>query len=104
MMITTGGPALRGLGRQVENYLQHGEEWEDVDSGLLLLVNTVIKYASFRPHFNEASAQLHKDLRDDGLAGLYIVEGAKDDDRCGIGIHAENAAVLEMVDAWGRNQ
>merc|ERR1712137_1531955 len=53
---------------------------------------------------NEANAQLHKDLRDDGLAGLYIVEGAKDDDRCGIGIHAENAAVLEMVDAWGRNQ
>ena len=35
---------------------------------------------------------------------LYIAEGAKDDDRCGIGIHAEDVAVLRDATAWGRNQ
>ena len=35
---------------------------------------------------------------------LYIAEGAKDDDRCCIGIHAEDVAVLHDATAWGRNQ
>ena len=35
---------------------------------------------------------------------VYIAEGAKDDARCGIGIHADELDVLERLEAWGRNQ
>lgn len=107
MMVTTGGPALRGLGRQVLNYQELGSSWEKVDTGLLLLVNITIKLAQVQnisADSNAATRQLHNELRDDGLEGLYIVEGARGDDRCGIGIHAEDPSVFNQIDCWGRNQ
>lgn len=41
-------------------------------------------------------------MRDGRL--LYVAEGAKDDDRCGIGIHADAADLFDRVGDWGRNQ
>lgn len=107
MMVTTGGPALRSLGRQVLNYVERGSSWEEVDTGLLLLVNIAIKLAQVQnisADSNAATVQLRNELRNDGVEGLYIVEGAKDDDRCGIGIHAEDPSVFSQIDVWGRNQ
>mmetsp|Transcript_16569 Transcript_16569/g.38703 ORF Transcript_16569/g.38703 Transcript_16569/m.38703 type:complete len:189 (+) Transcript_16569:585-1151(+) len=113
MVTTTGGPALRGLGREVRGYIEHGGAWEDLDSGLVLLVNITIKLAALEllhvheelttPAQRDAATQLFNELHADGVAGLYIAEGAKDDARCGIGIHASDSAVLEKVDEWGRN-
>ena len=34
---------------------------------------------------------------------MYIAEGAKDDTRCGIGVHASDSLLFEKVDVWGRN-
>lgn len=109
MMTTTGGPALRSLGRTVANYNELGADWEDVDSGLLLLVNMTIKLAAFSTsqlpsEAQEANARLCAELIEDGARGVYIVEGAKDDARCGIGIHATEPDVLERIEGWGRNQ
>lgn len=57
---------------------------------------------------NGLNVGLHTELVGDGsaLSPLHIVEGATDDDRCGIGIHAENPGVLsdESMARWGRNQ
>ena len=109
MMQTTGGPALRRMGREVNGYAEHGAPWEAVDSGLLLLVCVIVKIAQLQPAYAEANAALIADLKGDGAQLrdgrlLYIAEGAKDDDRCGIGIHADNADLFERMDAWGRNQ
>ena len=57
----------------------------------------------------EANAALRTDLAGDGVQLrdgqlLYIAEGAKDDDRCGIGIHADDAELFERLGEWGRNQ
>mmetsp|Transcript_35022 Transcript_35022/g.74726 ORF Transcript_35022/g.74726 Transcript_35022/m.74726 type:complete len:158 (+) Transcript_35022:1420-1893(+) len=112
MMLTTGGPALRRMGREVEGYVERGADWEDVDSGLLLLVCIVIKLAGVQPEAREETnglnVWLHAELVDDGaaLSPVHIVEGAKDDDRCGIGIHAEHPGVLsdEIMARWGKNQ
>lgn len=109
MLTTTGGPALRRLGREVEGYVERGGLWEEVDSGLLLLVCVIIKMAQLQPEHAEVNAGLRAELVGDGRALregrlLYIAEGAKDDDRCGIGIHAEDVAVLRDATAWGRNQ
>ena len=109
MLTTAGGPALRRLGREVEGYVERGWLWEEVDSGLLLLVCVIIKVAQLQPEHAEANAGLRAELVGDGRALregrlLYIAEGAKDDDRCGISIHAEDVAVLHDATAWGRNQ
>ena len=104
MVTTTGGPALRSLGREVTGYTERGQLWEDVDSGLVLLVCILIKVAQL----DEADV-LRAEMQGDGAdlargSLVYIAEGAKDDARCGIGIHADEANVLERLDAWGRNQ
>jgi len=109
MMLTTGGPALRRMGREVEGYAERGGAWEDIDSGLLLLTCAVIKLAAVQPEARAASdmnARLYSELLVDGRQSppLHIVEGAKDDERCGIGMHAESAGVLRDVAGWGRNQ
>jgi len=109
MMITTGGPALRKLGRQVQNYPTHGQEWENVDTGWLLLVCLIIKLAQLQS-LEEKNMILHNELASDEAAaessshGYYIAEGAMDDTRCGIGIHATDPAILEKMKDWGRNQ
>ena len=109
MMQTTGGPALRRMGREVNGYAEHGAPWEQVGSGLLLLVCVIVKVAQLQPANAEANAALLADLAGDGAQLrdgrlLYIAEGAKDDDRCGIGIHADDVEVFERVNEWGRNQ
>merc|ERR1712007_283788 len=104
MMITTGGPPLRRLGHEVSNYAEFGAEWEDVDSGLVLFVNTVIKLAALQPCFSAANDILHQEFKYDGPRKMYIAEGAKDDVRCGIGIHADDPTILQVMDSWGRNQ
>ena len=58
MMLTIGGPKLRSLGREVANYDLHGAAWEDVDSGLLLLVCAVIKLAALQPSHAAANERL----------------------------------------------
>lgn len=63
MMITTGGPPLRRLGHEVSNYAEFGAEWEDVDSGLVLFVNTVIKLAALQPCFSAANDILHQEFK-----------------------------------------
>ena len=77
-------------------------------SGLLLLVCVIIKMAQLQPEHAEANAGLRAELVGDGRALregrlLYIAEGAKDDDRCGIGIHARGTWRC-CATAWGRNQ
>jgi hypothetical protein len=113
MMLTTGGPKLRSLGREVSNYDQHGTAWEDIDTGLVLLVCLTIKLAALRPVQHDGnedrplqSGKLLAELIDDGSRAnlLYIAEGAKDGSRCGIGIHAEMPDIHERCGAWGRNQ
>ena len=109
MMQTTSGPALRRMGREVSGYAEHGGSWEAVDSGLLLLVCIIIKVAQLQPAHAQANAALRTDLAGDGVQLrdgqlLYIAEGAKDDDRCGIGIHADDAELFERLGEWGRNQ
>ena len=59
-------------------------------------MNVLIKVAGAR-----VSPALSTDLA--RSASLHIAEGAKDDDRCGIGIHASEPDVFDM-DRWGRNQ
>ena len=113
MCVTTGGPALRGLGREVRGYFERGGEWDNLDSGLVTLVNITIKLAAIElvhvPHEltsveqRQAAMELHDALRADGEARLYIAEGAKDDARCGIGVHATDAQLLEKMGSWGRN-
>ena len=111
MMQTTSGPALRRMGREVSGYAEHGGSREAVDSGLLLLVCVIIKVAQLQPAHAEANAALRTDLAGDGVQLrdgqlLYIAEGAKDDDRCGIGIHADDAELFERLGErlgeWGR--
>jgi len=109
MMLTTGGPALRRLGGQVEGYFERGTAWENVDSGLLLLVNVINKLAAVQPAYEEQNARLLAELLDDGRASpaLHIAEGAKDDVRCGLGVHADDTSVLDpetITGRWGRNQ
>eukprot|EP00656_Telonema_subtile_P008807 TRINITY_DN14119_c0_g1_i3.p1 TRINITY_DN14119_c0_g1~~TRINITY_DN14119_c0_g1_i3.p1 ORF type:complete len:590 (+),score=110.82 TRINITY_DN14119_c0_g1_i3:1-1770(+) len=121
MACTAGGPALRSLGREVRNYTELGGEWEDVGSGLLLLVNIVIKLAAIRPCFANPPCQppqeewqrritANRPLYDQLLldarsaSSVYVAEGAKDDTRCGIGFHATHPELLENIGAWGRNQ
>ena len=98
---------------QVRGYSEHGGAWEDIDSGLVLLVNITIKLAALDlVHVRNdlvsdaqraAAMQLFEELAQDGVAGVYIAEGAKDDSRCGIGVHASESALFEKVDSWGRN-
>ena len=103
MMATTSGPTLRSLGREVSNYREKGSLWEDIDSGLLLLVNATIKIAQLEPPFRETNSKLGLELERDAENNLYIAEGAKDDSRCGIGIHATDSRLYERMDEWGRN-
>eukprot|EP01046_Picozoa_sp_COSAG06_P044433 COSAG06_NODE_5985_length_3167_cov_2.473924_2_plen_650_part_00 len=102
MMLTTGGPALRSLGREVENYKENGQAWENVDSGWLLLVCLIIKLAQLQPEHASGNAALCTELAQE--RALYIAEGAKDDARCGIGIHASERGLMERVEQFGRNQ
>ena len=104
MMTTTSGPRLRCLGREVTGYAERGQLWEDIDSGLVLLVCMLIKVAQL-----DHADGLRAEMQGDGAALacgslVYIAEGAKDDARCGIGIHADELDVLERLEAWGRNQ
>jgi len=102
MMLTTGGPALRTLGREVKNYKENGQAWEDVDSGWLLLVCLIIKVAQLLPEHASHNVALCTALEQE--QALYIAEGAKDDSRCGIGIHASEPGLMERVERFGRNQ
>ena len=81
---------------------KHGE---DVDSGLLMLVCLIIKLAQLQPEYRMANASLYEELAKDAASNLvYIAEGAKDDSRCGLGIHATKPTIMDEMDRWGRNQ
>ena len=108
---TNDAVALRALGRDARGYdAAIAAGWEDVDSGLLLLVCIVIKEAAvvFTDEQREggagsAGALLLRELVSSAADGLYVAEGARDDSRCGIGFHATDGAPLDHVAEWGRN-
>ena len=104
---------LRQLGREAQGYLEHGAAWEDLDSGLVLLVCLIVKLAGCTTRsesdlLDQEQIKMRDELREelaaDGATGIYIVEGAQGDDRCGIGIHATDPAVFDKMGDWGRNQ
>ena len=94
------------ISTHTHTYTYTHTEWENLDSGLLLLVHLVIKLAACHPH----SLRLHQDVNARLMAELrsksaeYIVEGAKDDARSGIGYHASNPDLYRHMAEWGRNQ
>ena len=58
--------------------LRHGAQWEQVDSGYLLLVCLIIKLAQLRPAVRAANAALLRELADDGTVTLLYAATDRD--------------------------
>jgi hypothetical protein len=84
--------------------------WENVDSGLLLLVCLIIKLITQlqRPEnkSNALRSELVEPQQQHNKLPLCkcISKGAKEDAHCGTGILNSDATVLEGIDDWGDNQ